>query len=106
VISTPLKPPPPNCTDEPFHSVGRLTWKRIGGALESTGAMKPVTLQYSGAAGTTARYDGSGPNGSSARVSGDRGMTSAESIVTPALGRPMLSAGIGSLNRVQSLPTL
>src|SRR5205807_380697 len=93
VIGTPLKPPPPNCTDDPFHCAGRLTWKRIGGAFGSTGAMAPSTLQYAGAAGTTARKGGNGPNGSAAGVSGEGATSSADSIVAPALGRPILAAG-------------
>ena len=60
VISTPLKPPPPYCSERPFHSTGRFTWKLIGGALGSDGAIWPSTLQNSGLAGVT-RAAGVGP---------------------------------------------
>jgi hypothetical protein len=101
-MSVPLKPPPPNCTDDPFHCVGRLTSKRIGGAFGSTGAMVPSTLQYSGAAGTTARKEGSGLNGSSANASGVGCLSSADSIVAPPFGRPISAAGIDSFSRAHA----
>src|SRR4029077_1552582 len=103
-MSVPLNPPPPNCTDDPFHCVGRFTWKRIGGAFGSTGAIAPTTLQYSGAAGTTARKEGSGLNGSAAKVSGVGCLSSADSMVAPPLGRPMSAVGIDSFSRVHVSP--
>src|SRR5215475_15722187 len=50
-MRTPLKPPPPYCSERPFHSTGRFTSKRIGGALGSTGSRCPSTLQKAGFAG-------------------------------------------------------
>ena len=84
MISTPLKPPPPYCSERPFHSTGRLTWKRIGGALGSVGSMRPMTLQNSGLAGVM-RPAGVGPR--SATASCDGACMAAESM------RTALSAG-------------
>jgi len=78
-ISTPLKPPPPYCSERPFHSTGRLTWNRIGGAFGSVGSMRPMTLQNSGSAGVT-RAAGVGPR--SATASGEGACIAAESILT------------------------
>ena len=50
-MSTPLKPPPPNCTERPFHCTGRFTWNWIGSAFGSTGAMRPTRRQCAGIAG-------------------------------------------------------
>src|SRR5262245_54816357 len=56
-MSVPLNPPPPYCSERPFQSAGRLTWKRIGGALGSVGSIWPSTLQKAGLAGAI-RPDG------------------------------------------------
>ena len=62
-MSVPLKPPPPYCTERPFHSTGRFTSNLIGGALGSVGSIWPSTLQNAGladamrAAGVGARSD-------------------------------------------------
>src|SRR4051812_31285626 len=44
----PLKPLPPICASFWFQATGRSTWKLIGGAAGSTGAIAPRTWQYSG----------------------------------------------------------
>src|SRR4051812_37874326 len=97
-MSTPLKPPPPYCSERPFHSTGRFTWNLIGGALGSDGAIWPRTLQNSGLAGLT-RADGVGPL--SATASGAGATIEAESI------RTALSAGrIRSLHVVAGSPVI
>src|SRR5713101_5629681 len=50
-MRVPLKPPPPYCTERPFHSTGRFTSSLIGGALVSVGSIWPSTLQNAGLAG-------------------------------------------------------
>ena len=94
MISTPLKPPPPYCSERPFHSTGRLTWNLIGGALGSDGAIWPSTLQNSGLAGVT-RAAGVGPL--SATASGVGATMEAELIRTAlSVGRirsPQVVAG-------------
>src|SRR5262245_24191692 len=90
LISTPLKPPPPNWIDYPFHSLGRLTWNRISGARGSTGLIAPMTLQYSGVAGMTAISGGAGVNGGFGFIASGAGSTSvADSTSAPPLGRPI-----------------
>src|SRR6185295_3058246 len=90
VISVPLLPPPPYWTALPFHCMGRFTSKFMGGALGSTGAIAPNTLQYSrvppgavGSAGTVA--------------------TCADAIVAPVVGRPISFAAIFRLARSAQL---
>src|SRR5262245_16414084 len=96
VISTPLKPPPPNWIDDPFHSLGRFTWYRISGARGSTGLIAPMTLQYSGVAGMTAFSGGAGVKGGFGFIASGAGSTSvAESTRAPPLGRPIELASIG-----------
>ena len=97
-MSTPLKPPPPYCSERPFHSTGRFTWNLIGGALGSDGAIWPRTLQNSGLAGVT-RAAGVGPF--SATASGVGATIEAESI------RTALSVGrIRSLQVVAGSPAI
>ena len=84
---TPFVPLPPSCMILPFHSVGRLTWKLIFGAAGSTGAIAPITLQYSGIARTT-------PVPWAFRVCADAGTITADVIVAPEVGRPMADAAI------------
>ena len=84
---TPLLPLPPICAILRFHDAGRLTWKLIGGADKSTGAMLPVTLQYSGVA-RTAR--------SPTTVSGAAAVRIASVIVAPVVGSPIEAAGMAS----------
>src|SRR5450631_417487 len=43
----PSYPPPPNCSAFWFQAEGRFAWNLMSGAVESTGLMLPVTLQYS-----------------------------------------------------------
>ena len=104
VISTPLNPPPPYCSERPFHSTGRFTWNLIGGALGSDGAIWPSTLQNSGLAGVT-RAAGVGPL--SATASGVGAIMEADSIRTAlsvgrirslqvAAGSPIIFAAIAS----------
>ena len=83
-ISVPFEPPPPYWTALPFHWAGRLTSKLIGGAVRSTGAIAPSTLQYS-------RVPLIGAAGSDGTV-----CTCAEVIVAPVVGSPMSEAAIFS----------
>jgi hypothetical protein len=80
-------PPPPNCTDRPFHCAGRATPKLIGRAvaLVSTGSMTPSTRQYAGEFAVSAVHD-------------------ADDSVTRRTGSPIFSVGIvvPSLSTVQS----
>src|SRR5262245_27817111 len=84
---TPLLPLPPICAILRVHTAGRLTWKLIFGADGSTGAMLPVTLQYSGVA-RTAR--------SATIVCGAAAIGSAAAIVAPVVGKPIEAAGMAS----------
>ncbi len=84
-ISTPLKPPPPYCSERSFHSIGRFTWNLIGGAFGSNGAICPSTLQNSGLAGVT-RAAGVGPR--SATASGVGAIMLAEFDPDGIVGRP------------------
>ena len=84
MISTPFEPPPPYWTALPFHWAGRLIWKLIGGALGSTGAMAPRTLQYS-------RDAPVGAAGSAGTV-----CVCADVIVAPLVGKPISFAAIFS----------
>src|SRR6185369_16301764 len=91
------------CSELPFQSVGRLTWKRIGGAFASTGAIAPITWQYSGSAGAIATSGGGGPNGTFGRTASGEGATStADSMVAPPVGRPMEAAGIACFSASQA----
>src|SRR3954470_21789528 len=100
-MSTPLKPPPPYCTERPFHSTGRLTWNLIGGALGSVGSIWPSTLQKAGLAGG-ARPDGVGPR--SATASGDGASNVAESIFTASAPpvRPLQTVSASSASVIAS----
>ena len=80
-----------------------MTWKRIGGAAGSTGAIAPITLQYSGVAGITATSGGGGPNGGFGLTASGAGATrAADSIVAPRLGKPIAPASIVSFSAAQA----
>ena len=91
VMSTPLKPPPPYCTERPFQATGRLIWKLMSGALGSSGAMCPSTLQYSGAAGVMVAA-GVGPRSTVLR--GLAATKVALTRVATPLGMPMAEAAM------------
>ena len=102
-MSTPLNPPPPNCTERPFHAVGRLTWNLIGGACGSTEAMAPSTRQCSGNAGRTPISGGGGAKGGGEAIdSSEAGTSTADSIVAPADRSPMAVGAIGATSRAHA----
>src|SRR5262245_10859658 len=89
-MSTPLKPPPPYCSERPFHSSGRLIWKLMRGAAGSIGSMWPSTVQYDGVAGVM-RAEGVGPF--SATANGTAATIAALSITAGPLLTPIAAAG-------------
>src|SRR5450631_4547797 len=68
-MRVPLKPPPPYCTERPFHSAGKFASNLIGGALVSVGSIWPSTLQNAGLAGAM-RAAGVGPRSDTASGEG------------------------------------
>src|SRR5262245_1610659 len=95
-MSTPLKPPPPYCTERPFQSRGRLSWKLMLGAVGSIGLRWPRTLQKGGVAGVM-RAPGVGPF--SATAKGRAATIAALSIATGPLARPIAEAGTSAFMR-------
>src|SRR5262245_21619579 len=88
-MSTPLKPPPPYCSERPFQSSGRLTWKLMLGALGSIGLMWPSTLQKEGVAGV---MRAAGLGALSATANGTAGTIAALSTIAGPLWRPIADA--------------
>src|SRR5262245_21916511 len=89
-MSMPLKPPPPYCTARPFHSVGKLTWNLIGGALGSSGAISPSTRQCCGSAGWSGPLVGT--------ASAEAATSDAPWILASPEGIPIADAGIVPLS--------
>src|ERR1051326_5834958 len=88
VIGVRLRPPPPYCTERPFHSTGRFISNLIGGALGSVGSIWPSTLQNAGLAGA---MRAAGVGARSDTVSREGACSVAESIRTAsrAPARPL-----------------